>query len=61
MELNQQIYTLEELAELFKVKHTTLASAVSKRPNSLPKPIKVGRQLRFTRVSIERFINDQLL
>ncbi len=60
MILNKQAYSLKELAELFQLNYSTLAVNVTRRPESLPKPIRVGRQLRFTRTSIEEFIQKQL-
>jgi len=59
MELKKDCYTLKELAELFAVKHSTLATSVTRNPSSLPKPIRVGRQLRFTKESILTFIENQ--
>jgi len=59
MTLNKECYTLKELSELFSIKHSTLATAVTRNPSSLPKPIRVGRQLRFTKKSILTFISNQ--
>lgn len=59
MELNKACYTLIELAELLKLNPKTLAVNVTRRPHSMPVPIRIGRQLRFTRESILTFINNQ--
>lgn len=59
MELKKDCYTLKELAELFAVKHSTLATSVTRNPSSLPKPIRVGRQLRFTKGAILTFLENQ--
>lgn len=60
MVLDKKVYTLRELAELFQLNYSTLAVNVTRRPESLPKPIRVGRQVRFTKASIEEFIRKQL-
>lgn len=60
MQLDKPIYTLKEVAELFHLNQKTLAVNVTRRPESLPKPIRVGRQLRFTRQSIQAFIDAQM-
>lgn len=59
MNLTKDCYTLAELALIFNVKKDTLASAVTKRPDSLPKPIRIGRQLRFTKEAILAFVDNQ--
>lgn len=59
MELNKACYTLKDLAELFELNPKTAAVNVTRRPHTLPKPIRLGRQLRFTRESILTFINNQ--
>lgn len=59
MELKKECYTLIELAELLKINPRTLAVNVTRRPHSMPEPIRIGRQLRFTKFSILTFINNQ--
>lgn len=60
MVLNKKCYTLRELAELFQLNYSTLAVNVTRRPETLPRPIRIGRQLRFTRDSIQAFLEQQL-
>ena len=59
MELKKECYTLIELAELLKINPRTLAVNVTRRPHSMPVPIRIGRQLRFTKKAILTFINNQ--
>lgn len=59
MELSKECYTLKELAGVLSINPKTLAVNVTRRPHALPRPIRVGRQLRFTRESILSFINNQ--
>ena len=60
MQLDKQVYTLREVAELFGLNPNTLAVNVTRRPESLPKPIRIGRQIRFTRQAIQEFIDAQI-
>lgn len=60
MQLDKPIYTIKEVAELFGLNPNTLAVNVTRRPESLPKPIRIGRQIRFTRQAIQEFIDAQL-
>jgi hypothetical protein len=59
MELNKACYTLKELAELLSLNPKTLAVNVTRRPHTMPVPIRIGRQVRFTSESISLFINAQ--
>lgn len=60
IEFTKEVYSLRELAVLFGLNPTTLAVNVTRRPESLPKPIRIGRQIRFTRQAIQEFIDAQL-
>lgn len=60
MQLDKPVYNLKEVAVLFGLNPNTLAVNVTRRPESLPKPIRIGRQIRFTRQAIQEFIDAQL-
>lgn len=52
--------TVEEFAEAYSLNPTTVRTNVTRKPDSLPKVLRIGRSVRFLRSEIEKWEKNLL-
>ena len=53
------VLTISQFAQLYQLNPQTIATNVSRAPHLLPKITRFGRSIRFLRIDIENWINQQ--
>ncbi|EGQ8549559.1 helix-turn-helix domain-containing protein [Vibrio fluvialis] len=52
--------TVEEFAEAYSLNPATVRTNVTRKPDSLPKVLRIGRSVRFLRTEIEKWEKNLL-